>query len=269
MRNIFEAPFVKDIASITANMYRLGWNERNGGNISMILEEKELEDYLDLACVKREIPLSHAFPNLSGKYFVVTGTGKYFKNIKENPSLNLGIMRVSKDGSKMELLWGYDDGGKFTSEVTMHLGAHEVRLNADPNHKVVMHAHPTNLLSMTHIHEIDDIKFTKSLWKTCTECVVIFPDGVAILPWMVSSSDNLGLISSEKFKDFRVLVWALHGMTVTGTSLDEAFGLMETVEKAAEIYMKIVNCKIINTIDDESLKAVCKDFALTVKEGWL
>ena len=48
MRNIFEAPFVKDIASITANMYRLGWNERNGGNISMILEEKELEDYLDL-----------------------------------------------------------------------------------------------------------------------------------------------------------------------------------------------------------------------------
>ena len=42
MRNIFEAPFVKDIASITANMYRLGWNERNGGNISMILEEKEL-----------------------------------------------------------------------------------------------------------------------------------------------------------------------------------------------------------------------------------
>ena len=269
MRNIFEAPFVKDIASITANMYRLGWNERNGGNISMILEEKELEDYLDLTSVKREISLSYAFPNLSGKYFVVTGTGKYFKNIKENPSLNIGVMRVSKDGSKMELLWGYDDGGKFTSEITMHLGAHEVRLKADPNHKVVMHAHPTNLLSMTHVHEIDNIKFTKSLWRTCTECIVIFPDGVAILPWMVSSSDSIGIASSEMFKDFRILVWALHGMTVTGTSLDEAFGLMETVEKAAEIYMKIVNSKIINTIDDESLKSVCKDFGLTVKEGWL
>ena len=44
MRNIFEAPFIKDITDTTANMYRLGWNERNGGNISMILEEKEIED---------------------------------------------------------------------------------------------------------------------------------------------------------------------------------------------------------------------------------
>lgn len=269
MRNIFEAPFIKDITDTTANMYRLGWNERNGGNISMILEEKEIEDYLDINRVIRELPLSVAFPKLAGKYFAITGTGKYFKNIKDNPSLNIGIMRVSEDGSKMYLLWGYDDGGKFTSEITMHLGAHQQRLNTDEKHKVVMHAHPTNLISMTHVHEIDEIKFTKTLWGMCTECIVIFPDGVSVLPWMVSSSDNLGLVSSEKFKDFRVLVWALHGITVTGTSLDEAFGLMETVEKAADIYMHIVNCNAKRSITDDMLRQICKDFHLEVKEGWL
>ena len=82
MRNILEAPFIRDIGAIYKKMYRLGWNERNGGNISMRLDESEIEDYLDLACVKWDIPLSHAFPGMVGKYFVVTGTQKYFKNIK-------------------------------------------------------------------------------------------------------------------------------------------------------------------------------------------
>ena len=52
MRNILEAPFIRDIGAIYKKMYRLGWNERNGGNISMRLDESEIEDYLDLACVK-------------------------------------------------------------------------------------------------------------------------------------------------------------------------------------------------------------------------
>ena len=34
--------------STTANMYRLGWDERNGGNISYMLETKQVAEYLDL-----------------------------------------------------------------------------------------------------------------------------------------------------------------------------------------------------------------------------
>ena len=269
MKNILEAPFIKDISETASNMYRLGWNERNGGNISMILDESELVGYLDLTRSLREIPLNVPFPELAGKYFIITGTGKYFKNIKSNPSLNTGILKMSEKGDKMYLLWGYDDGGTFTSEITLHLGAHQTRLGVDSEHKVVIHAHPTNLISMTHIHEIADMEFSKSLWGTCTECIVIFPEGVAVLPWMVSSSDKLGMVSSEKFKEYRVLIWAMHGITVAGISLDEAFGLMETVEKAAEIYIKVVNCKSKNAITDDMLREICKDFNLTVKKGWL
>ena len=32
----------------TANMYRLGWDERNGGNISYMLETEQVAEYLDL-----------------------------------------------------------------------------------------------------------------------------------------------------------------------------------------------------------------------------
>ena len=41
MKDILTAPFVQEMMQTTANMYRLGWDERNGGNISYMLDEKE------------------------------------------------------------------------------------------------------------------------------------------------------------------------------------------------------------------------------------
>ena len=39
MKNIKEAGFLKEMCDITANMYRLGWDERNGGNVSLLLDD--------------------------------------------------------------------------------------------------------------------------------------------------------------------------------------------------------------------------------------
>ena len=105
----------------TANMYRLGWDERNGGNISYLLDEAEVGEYLDLNEVKRTIPLGFDATAIIGKIFIVTGTGKYFKNVDGDPETNLGIVRIAQDGCTAELLWGYRDGGKFTSEFPAHL----------------------------------------------------------------------------------------------------------------------------------------------------
>ncbi|MCO5530990.1 rhamnulose-1-phosphate aldolase, partial [Enterococcus faecium] len=32
--DILQAPYVKEMIETTSNLYRLGWDERNGGNIS-------------------------------------------------------------------------------------------------------------------------------------------------------------------------------------------------------------------------------------------
>ena len=55
--NIFNAPFVTMTGKTAANMYRLGYDERNSGNISILLDESEAAKYLDLRNVKREIPI--------------------------------------------------------------------------------------------------------------------------------------------------------------------------------------------------------------------
>ena len=78
MKDIFTAPFVEEMKKTTANMYRLGWDERNGGNISYLLDTDEVGEYLDLSNVIRTIPLGFDATALIGKIFIVTGTGKYF-----------------------------------------------------------------------------------------------------------------------------------------------------------------------------------------------
>ena len=44
--------------------------------------------------------------------------------MEADPETNLGIVRISPDGQAAELLWGYRDGGKFTSEFPAHLLSH-------------------------------------------------------------------------------------------------------------------------------------------------
>ena len=56
MKDILTAPFIKEMSEVTANMYRQGWDERNGGNISYLLAEEQVAEYLDVNKVIREIP---------------------------------------------------------------------------------------------------------------------------------------------------------------------------------------------------------------------
>ncbi len=269
MKNILTAPFVEDMKRATANMYRQGWDERNGGNISYMLKEDEVAEYLDLGVVIRTIPLGFDATALAGKIFIVTGTGKYFKNVEVDPENNLGIIRIAGDGQNAELLWGYADGGRFTSELPAHLMSHMVRLSIDPENRVIMHSHPTNTLAMTRVHELSDREFTRSLWQTCTECIVVFPDGIGVLPWMVCGNNAIGEATAEKMKDYRLVVWGIHGIYGAGKDLDEAFGLIETVEKAAELYMLTAHLPIVNTIHDDELVAVAERFEVNYRKDFL
>ena len=269
MKDILTAPFVEEMKRTTANMYRLGWDERNGGNISYLLDGAQVGEYLDLNKVIRTIPTGFKADSLIGKIFIVTGTGKYFKNVEIDPENNLGIIRIAKDGTTAELLWGYSDGGRFTSELPAHLMSHMARLEVNPENRVVLHCHPTYTLAMNYVHELDDKKFTHTLWQTCTECMVVFPDGVGVLPWMLCGTNEIGEATAEKMKDYRIVVWGLHGLYGAGKDIDEAFGLVETVEKAAQLYMISAHLPRINTITDDQLREIAEGFNVKYREDFL
>ena len=268
MKDILTAPFMAEMIRTTTNMYNHGWDERNGGNISLLLDEAEVQEYLDMQPI-RTLETGFEAPELDGKIFLVTGTGKYFKNVQYDPARNLGIVRLIENGTKAELLWGFTDGGRFTSEFPAHMMSHVARRKVDPKNRVVMHCHPANLLAMTYVHDLDERAFTRTLWQMCTECIVVFPDGVNVLPWMLCGTNEIGEATAKKMETARLVVWAQHGIYGAGKDLDETFGLIETAEKAAEIYLKIAHLPLKNTITDEQMHLLETRFGVKAREGYL
>lgn len=265
------APFVQEMMEATYNMWGIGWDERNGGNISYLLKEEEVTPYLNPHQVLRTLELNFPVKALANHYFIVTGSGKFFKNVKSDPEENLGVIQVNSTGTAIDVLWGFSDGGKPTSELPAHFLSHIVRLEQDENHRIIMHNHATNILAMTFTHELDEKTFTKTLWQMCTECIVVFPDGVGILPWMVPGTDLIGEKTAEKMRKTRLVVWPHHGIFGAGTSMDETFGLIETAEKAAQIYTIISSHQsgVKQVITDLQLADLAKAFGVTPVEGIL
>ena len=105
-----------------------------------------------------------------------------------------------------------------------------------------MHSHPANTIALTFVLPLDTKVFSRELWEMMTECPIVFPKGVGVLPWRVPGSADIALETAELIKQHDVVVWAHHGVFCSGADFDETFGLMHTVEKAAEILVKVLSC---------------------------
>ena len=257
--------FINQVTDILELLYQHGWDERNGGNLSYLLSDEEADCFKEREGVTTyETTFDMSY--IVGKYFLVTGTGKYFKNCKKDPTHNLGIIKICSKKS-YEIVWGFLGGGRPTSELPTHLKCHIERLKKDPEHKLVIHCHPTNIICMSHILELDSNKWTEILWKMQTESIVVFPEGVAVLPRILCGGDEIGVATAEKMKEYRSVVWAQHGLFCTGRDLDETYGLIETIEKAAEIYVKISDTNIVQSISNENLKEIAEAFHINYRKG--
>jgi len=98
---------------------------------------------------------------------------------------------------------------------------------------------------------------------------VVFPDGIGVLPWMVCGTNEIGIATAKKMEEYRLVVWGLHGIYGAGKDMDETFGLIETVEKAAQLYMLTAHMPHVNTILDPELKAVAEAFGLDYRKDFL
>lgn len=76
-----------------------------------------------------------------------------------------------------------------------------------------------------------------------TECPVVFPDGVGVVPWMVPGGREIAVATSELMKKYDLAIWAHHGMFAAGEDFDLTFGLMHTAEKSAEILVKMLSMR--------------------------
>ncbi len=257
---------IEEVVEILDLLYKHGWDERNGGNLSYIVTREEVSEVTNPDIVSRTFKYNCDMTDLIGKYFVITASGSYFKNMVKASEENLGILKVL-DKNTLGLVWGYSSGAHPTSEAPTHLRCHIERLKVDKESRLVIHCHTTNIICMTHICPLDSKFFTETLWKMQTESIVVFPEGVAVLPWILCGGDLIGIETAKLMSEYRSVVWAQHGLFATGKSLDEVFGLIETIEKAAEIYMKICDKKIMQSISNDNLKEIAVAFNINYRKG--
>ena len=269
--SILKSIFIKEMIKVTNDMWLKGWDERNGGNVSYRLVKEDVEKYKGELIGTRTIELFNEVKELAGEYFLLTGSGKYFRNVILDPEVNLGLIKISEDGRFYTILWGLIDGARPTSELAAHLLSHISRVKVtNGQDRVIIHTHATNLIALSYVLELTTVNFTKQLWEMSTECLVVFPRGIGVIPWMMPGKDEIGRSTAKKMSKHTIVLWPFHGVFGTGRDLDEAIGLIDTAEKAATILVKVLSMGgRRQTISDQQLKDLAESFKVIPLEGIL
>ncbi|SFI29110.1 rhamnulose-1-phosphate aldolase [Pseudobutyrivibrio sp. OR37] len=271
--SILEVKFVEGFIRMANDGWEQGWHERNGGNLSYRMKDE------DVAAVKEFLSedgewkeIGTEVPGLANEYFMVTGSGKYFRNVIIDPEDSIGIIKVDETGTKYQIQWGFVNGGRPTSELPSHLMNLEVKKRVtNGKYRVVYHAHTTNTIALTFVLPLKDEVFTRELWEMATECPVVFPSGIGVVDWMVPGGKDIAVATSKLMEQYDVAIWAHHGMFASGEDFDLTFGLMHTVEKAAEILVKVLSItpNKLQTITPDQFRHLANDFKVELPEKFL
>ncbi|MCI8350100.1 MAG: rhamnulose-1-phosphate aldolase [Oscillospiraceae bacterium] len=272
--SILSLPFLEGYIRMANDGFLQGWHERNGGNLTYRMAEEEVAaarpffkpqpgDWTDIGV---------EVPGLAGEYFLATGSGKYFRNVILAPQDNICIAEIDGTGRQYRVVWGLEAGGKPTSEFPTHLMNHSVKKRVtNGEHRVIYHAHTPSLIALTYVLPLTDKAFSQVLWQSATECPVVFPGGVGVVEWMVPGGRDIAIATSKLMEKYDVAVWAHHGLFCSGPDFDITFGLMHTVEKSADIYVRVLSCGqgVRQTITSDNLRAIAREFGVVLREELL
>ena len=270
---VLDSNAAKGFIRMSDDGWRLGWHECHGGNLSFRLTEEEVAE------VREELKTDGAWtklpvsvPELAGDFLYVTGSGKFMRNMTLDPEDSFGMIEIGKDGGSYRIVWGLAGGGSPTSELPAHLMNQAVKKRVtDGRYRVIYHAHPANIIALSFILPLKDEIFTRELWEMEPECAMTFPSGMGVLPWMVPGTAKIAELTCSMMEEYDVVLWAQHGLFAAGDSLENTFGLMHTVEKAAEMLIKVLSVtkekRQIPSVQD--FKDMAEVFRLELPEKFL
>lgn len=269
---VLESEFARRFIRMCSDGYGRGWHERNGGNLSYRLIDDEVKSVFDDLDFSGEwSTIGAKVPSLAKEFFLVKCTGAYMMNVASDPLHSLGIIQLDETGTQYRIVFGMKDGKKPTSELPSHLmNLAVVKERTHGLYRVVYHCHATNVIALTFVLPLDDKAFSHALWEMATECPIVFPSGVGVVPWMVPGGEEIALATSSLMKKYDVAIWAHHGIFVAGEDFDSTWGLADTVEKSAEILVKVLSMGgKKQTITNEDFKKLNKPFNVNINPDFL
>ena len=261
--------YIHELCHVTYDMWNKGWDEYNGGNVSNRLTKNEAESletdligtsYAYYSEDRKEVEVLDVPEHVQGEFILITASGSQFRTLCLQPEVDTGIIQLTPKGYKV--VAGFVTGKRPTSEIFMHVLAHAARLKVDPEHRVVIHNHATNIAVYSLLDEVTSESLTLDLWSVLTESIVVFHDGIAVLPWEVPGTQLIGVDTARELATHRLVVWANHGVLSTGKDYQDCFGLIEPADKAAHIALELkrVSGKSVsenNVLSKADLRKIC------------
>ena len=229
---------IADVAEIAGFLWRRGWAVKNGGNISVdITGEVDLRTSdLNQFSYKQ---LEHSYPDLSEVLLLTTGAGTRMRDVENNVVQNVCIIRISNDGTGYHVINNEVFSSNLipTSELPTHLAIHRLLKKRGGIQKAVLHTHPDELIALTLIPGFhDELRLNKILLSEQPEAVIANPTGVGLVQYILPGSEQLAEKTVASLQVHPVVVWGKHGCLALGKDVQEAFDLIDVMNKSAQLF---------------------------------
>jgi rhamnulose-1-phosphate aldolase len=272
---MIEAPY-PELDELIANMGEAGHrlseieaSEGAAGNISVFIGwPVEIRRRFPIT-EKIELPLE--VPQMSGATFLVSGSGRRLREIKDDPYANLGCLTIDEGGKTATL---HSSPRRLflrlTSELNSHLAVHQDQVIAGHhNFHAVIHAQPRHMVYLSHVRRYQDLKYLNThILRWQPETIINLPEGIGFVPFQVPGSPALMAGNIEALRKYRVVVWSKHGvMARSDTSVKRAADRIEYAETGAHYeFMNLTNHEQGEGLTVEEIRSICKSF--NIQQDW-
>lgn len=251
------------IGEAGSRLSEIGATEGAAGNISVYIGWPI--DPRRLFPVASAIDLPEPMPELAGRTFLVSGSGRRLREIMQDPASNLGCVVVDEGGMAAQL---YTSPRRLftrpTSEFNSHLAVHRDQVaRSGSNFHAVIHAQPPYLTFLSHIPRYRDQAYlNRHLLRWQPETIVNLPEGIGMVPFLLPGSAALMAATVASLRQHRIVVWAKHGvMSRSDQSVKRAADRIEYAETAARYeYFNLRNGEPADGLSEEEILAICAAF---------
>lgn len=227
---------INKVVEVAGYLWQKGWAERNGGNITVNITDWVDDEIRRMPGIEAPKSIGTKLPHLKGCYFYCKGTNRRMRDLARFPMQNGSVIRILDNCEQYEII--ADEAVKPTSELPSHLSVHDYLIAKGSPYKASLHTHPIELVVLSHHRPfLEKDVLTNLLWSMIPETKAFCPRGLGIVPYMMPGSVELADATIRSIdEDYDVVLWEKHGVFAVGDDIVEAFDMVDTLVKSAQIY---------------------------------
>jgi rhamnulose-1-phosphate aldolase len=214
-----------------------------------------------------EIELPQPVPELAGATFLVSGSGRRLREIKDDPTANIACIVINEGGRTGRLYTSnHRRFERVTSEFNSHLAVHYDQMVATgTNFHAVIHAQPVHLTFLSHIPRYQDERYLNThLLHWQPETIVNLPEGIGFIPFCIPGSPELMAANVDCLRKHRIVIWAKHGvMARSDVSVKRAADRVEYAETAAKYeHLNLTVGEVGEGLSADEIRSICRTLAI-------